>query len=257
MSELDRDDAQKRRAQDAEPPVIAADMPSVAQPIDEMLPGEESEEEVEELVSRKANGASLLVIVSRITGFGRTMAQANALSGALMSVASCYTVASTLPNALYELVMGGMLITSFLPVYLSVRGRLGREGAAAYASNLLSLILIIMGVLSVICLVFAVPIVWTQSAGADEAFDFDLAVWFFRFFAFEVILYGMSSVISGVLNAERDYLWSTAAPIVNNVITIASFTLYAFLVRGGIMGWPSTVRFSRSMRSILFRLYGQ
>ncbi len=118
MSELDRDDAQKRRAQDAEPPVIAADMPSVAQPIDEMLPGEESEEEVEELVSRKANGASLLVIVSRITGFGRTMAQANALLGALMSVASCYTVASTLPNALYELVMGGMLITSFLPVYL-------------------------------------------------------------------------------------------------------------------------------------------
>lgn len=201
------------------------------------IPGQESEEEVEELVSRKANGASLLVIISRITGFGRTMAQANALSGALMSVASCYTVASNLPNMLYELVMGGMLITSFLPVYLSVRGKLGRTGAAAYASNLLSLVLIVMGVLSVACLIFAVPIVWTQSAGADVAFDFELAVWFFRFFAFEVILYGMSSVISGVLNAERDYWWSTAAPIVNNVITIASFSLYAFLVKGGVVGW--------------------
>lgn len=201
------------------------------------IPGQESEEEVEELVSRKANGASLLVIISRITGFGRTMAQANALSGALMSVASCYTVASNLPNMLYELVMGGMLITSFLPVYLSVRGKLGRTGAAAYASNLLSLVLIVMGVLSVACLIFAAPIVWTQSAGADAAFDFELAVWFFRFFAFEVILYGMSSVISGVLNAERDYWWSTAAPIVNNVITIASFSLYAFLVKGGVVGW--------------------
>ena len=201
------------------------------------IPGQESEEEVEELVSRKANGASLLVIISRITGFGRTMAQANALSGALMSVASCYTVASNLPNMLYELVMGGMLITSFLPVYLSVRGKLGRTGAAAYASNLLSLVLIVMGVLSVACLIFAVPIVWTQSAGADAAFDFELAVWFFRFFAFEVILYGMSSVISGVLNAERDYWWSTAAPIVNNIITIASFSLYAFLVKGGVVGW--------------------
>lgn len=201
------------------------------------VPGQESEEEVEELVSRKANGASLLVIISRITGFGRTMAQANALAGALMSVASCYTVASNLPNMLYELVMGGMLITSFLPVYLSVRGKLGRAGAAAYASNLLSLVLIVMGVLSVACLIFAAPIVWTQSAGADAAFDFELAVWFFRFFAFEVILYGMSSVISGVLNAERDYWWSTAAPIVNNVITIASFSLYAFLVKGGVVGW--------------------
>ena len=178
------------------------------------IPGQESEEEVEELVSRKANG---------------TMAQATALSGALMSVASCYTVASNLPNMLYELVMGGMLITSFLPVYLSVRGKLGRTGAAAYASNLLSLVLIVMGVLSVACLIFAAPIVWTQSAGADAAFDFELAVWFFRFFAFEVILYGMSSVISGVLNAERDYWWSTAAPIVNNVITIASFSLLSLI----------------------------
>lgn len=202
---------------------------------------EESEEEVESLAARKANGASLLIIVSRITGFGRTMAQANALSGALMAVASCYTVASTLPNFLYELVMGGMLITSFLPVYLSVRRRLGRGGAADYASNLLSLVLLAMGALSVLCLVFAVPLVWTQSAGASADFDFDLAVWFFRFFAFEVMLYGASSVISGVLNAERDYVWSNAAPILNNVITIASFSIYAYLVNSGVMAWDQAL----------------
>ena len=203
--------------------------------------GEESEEEVESLAARKANDASLLIIASRITGFGRTMAQANALSGALMSVASCYTVASTLPNFLYELVMGGMLITSFLPVYLSVRRRRGHDGAADYASNLLSLVLLAMGAMSVLCLVFAVPLVWTQSAGASSEFDFDLAVWFFRFFAFEVMLYGASSVISGVLNAERDYVWSNAAPILNNVITIASFTIYAYLVNSGTMAWDQAL----------------
>lgn len=199
--------------------------------------GDETEEEVERLAARKANGVSFLVIISRITGFGRTMAQANALSGALMSVASCYTVAATMPNFLYELVMGGMLITSFLPVYLSVRKRLGNKGAAAYASNLLSLILLLMGALSILCLVFAEPLIWTQSAGASADFDFDLAVWFFRFFAFEVMFYGASSIISGVLNAERDYVWSNAAPILNNIITIASFSLYAFVVQKGIMDW--------------------
>lgn len=207
----------------------------------EALAGEETEEEVAQLAARKANGASMLVILSRITGFGRTMAQANALSGALMAVASCYTVAATLPNFLYELVVGGMLITSFLPVYLSVRKRLGAHGAAAYASNLLSLVLLVMGALSVLCLVFAAPLVWTQSAGANADFDFDLAVWFFRFFAFEVMLYGASSIISGVLNAERDYVWSNAAPIVNNLITIASFTLYAFVVQRGLMGWEQAL----------------
>lgn len=201
----------------------------------------ETEEEVESLAERRANGASLLIIISRITGFGRTMAQANALSGSLMAVASCYTVASTLPNMLYELVVGGMLITSFLPVYLSVRRRLGRKGSAAYASNILSLVLIFMAALSVLCIVFAVPLVWTQSAGASSDFDFDLAVWFFRFFSFEVLFYGASSIISGVLNAERDYVWSNVAPILNNVITIASFTLYAFVVRSGIMSWDGAL----------------
>lgn len=207
----------------------------------EAIEVEETEEEVEQLAARKANGASMLVLISRITGFGRTMAQANALSGALMAVASCYTVASTLPNFLYELVVGGMLITSFLPVYLAVRKRAGAQGAAAYASNLLSLVLIVMGVLSVLCFAFAVPLVWTQSAGASADFDFDLAVWFFRFFAFEVMLYGASSIISGVLNAERDYVWSNAAPIVNNIITIASFSIYSFVVKQGIMGWEQAL----------------
>lgn len=201
----------------------------------------ESEEEVEQIASRKANTASILVIVSRITGFGRTMAQANALSGALMAVASCYTVASTMPNFLYELVMGGMLITSFLPVYVSVRKRLGRQGAADYASNLLSLVVMLMGVMSVVSFIFAGPLIWTQSAGASSDFNFDLAVWFFRFFAFEIVLYGLSSIISGVLNAERDYFWSNAAPIVNNVITIASFSLYAYVVKSGILTWEQAL----------------
>lgn len=189
---------------------------------------EASDEELEKRAEKSSIMLSMLVVVSRITGFVRTSAQAWGLG--LTGLASAYTIATHLPNNLYELVTGGMLITSFLPVYVSVKKRLGREGASAYASNLLSIVFILMGVLTVLSLVFAAPIVWTQSAGAVENFDFDLAVWFFRFFACEVILYGLSSLISGVLNAEREYFWSNAAPILNNLITIASFGLYGYCV---------------------------
>ena len=85
-------------------------------------------------VGRSAAMMSALVILSRITGFFRTWGQAFALGVTVVS--SCYTVANNLPNQLYELVMGGMLITAFLPVYLSVKHRAGREGANKYASNL-------------------------------------------------------------------------------------------------------------------------
>ncbi len=179
-------------------------------------------------VGRSAAMMSALVILSRITGFFRTWGQAFALGVTVVS--SCYTVANNLPNQLYELVMGGMLITAFLPVYLSVKHRAGREGANKYASNLVSLVVIIMGVVALVGFVFAAQVVWTQSFGATDEFNSDLATYFFRFFVIEVVLYALSSILSGVLNAERDYLWSNAAPIFNNFVCTASFFGYAALV---------------------------
>ena len=178
----------------------------------------------EKTVGRSAAMMSGLVIVSRITGFFRTWCQALALGATV--AASCYTVANGLPNQLYELVMGGMLVTAFLPVYMSVKDRLGREGASDYASNLTSLVIILMGGISLLGFVFAGQVVWTQSFSANADFDFDLAVYFFRFFVIEVLLYALSTIFSGILNAERDYFWSTAAPIFNNIVTSASFLLY-------------------------------
>lgn len=188
----------------------------------------EEDAAVEKKAEKSSNIVSILVIIGRITGFFRTSVQAWAI-GAL-GLASAYTVANNLPNLLYELVMGGMLITSFLPVYMSVKSKLGKQAAADYASNLTSIVVLVMLVVLVLSLVFAAPIVWTQSAGATEGFDSELAIYFFRWFAIEVVLYALSSLISGVLNAERDYFASNVAPILNNVITIAGFLIYGFLV---------------------------
>lgn len=195
--------------------------------------------DVAERAERSSNMMSFLIIIGRITGFIRTTAQAWALG--LTGLASAYTVAAAMPNMLYELVVGGMLITSFLPVYVAVKKSLGRQGASDYASNLLSLVLILMGVLTVVSFACAAPIIWTQSAGAADDFDFALSVWFFRWFVCEIILYALSSIISGVLNAERDYFWSNAAPILNNVITISSFAIYGYLVNTAGVAWHDAV----------------
>ena len=185
------------------------------------------EDETATNVTRSAALMSVLVIISRVTGFFRTWGQAYALG--VTALASCYTVANNMPNQLYELVMGGMIMTAFLPVYLSVKKESGRAGANAYASNLLSLVLILMGAVTIVSFVLAGPIIWTQSFSASADFDAELSVYLFRFFVIEVVLYALSSIISGILNAERDYLWSNAAPIFNNVVCTASFVLYAVL----------------------------
>ena len=182
---------------------------------------------------KSSNMVSALIIVSRITGFMRTFMQAWAIGATML--ASCYTIADQLPNVLYELVMGGMLITSFLPVYIKVKGERGSQAASDYASNLLSFVMFAMIILAVLGFVFAAPVVWTQSAGATESFDFDLTVWLFRCFSVEIVLYALSSIFSGVLNAERDYLWSNIAPILNNFVIITAFLLFGLATQNGIL----------------------
>lgn len=177
-------------------------------------------------IGRSAALISFFVIISRITGFMRTWAMAFALGSTML--ASSYQIANNLPNMLYELVMGGMLVTAFLPVYVSVKNKLGRRGGDDYASNIMSIAFIVLGLVALICTVFAPALVFTQSFMSDQG-DMDDAVFFFRFFAIQIVFYGLSSIVSGLLNASRDYLWSSAAPIFNNIIVTATFVLYAFI----------------------------
>ena len=98
--------------------------------------------------------------------------------------------------------------TAFLPVYLSIKKKVGQDEANAYTSNLLSIVVVATGLVAVLGFFFAAEVVYTQSFSAGTDFDPTLAVYFFRFFVIEVMLYCFSTIFSGVLNAERDYLLS-------------------------------------------------
>lgn len=169
---------------------------------------------------------SVCTIISRITGFLRTWSMAYALGATFLS--SSYQIANNLPSMLYELVMGGMLTTAFLPVYLSVKKRLGKEQSSQYASNLLTLVVLALGVLSALCMVFPSQVIYTQSFYSDQSV-MGTATLFFQFFAIQIVFYGASSIISGLLNANRDYIWGAIAPVFNNVIVIAAFIAYAVI----------------------------
>lgn len=181
-----------------------------------------------ENVNTSAGVISICVLVSRITGFARTWAMAYALGSTFL--ASSYQVANNLPNMLYELVMAGILATAFLPVYISTKRRLGDKAGNEYASNLLTLVTLLLSIVSLIGILFPQVIVYTQSFYSDQE-HMGTATFLFQFFAIQTVFYGASSIVSGLLNANRDYLWSTIAPVANNLIVIASFLLYVVLAK--------------------------
>lgn len=149
-----------------------------------------------------------------------------ALGSTLLS--SSYQVANNLPNQLYELVCGGMI-----GCYRFAGIRFGEEEARAacgcwYASNLLTLV-VLLGAVSLLCMLFPSAVIYTQSFYSDQS-QMATSVFFFQFFAIQIVFYGCSAIVSGLLNASRDYLWSSIAPVANNLIVIVTFLAYSFVV---------------------------
>lgn len=185
--------------------------------------------EPEDATSTVGSSAALIsvcTLISRVLGFVRTWVMAFALGSTLLS--SSYQVANNLPSQLYELVIGGMIVTAFLPVYLSVKKKLGREGGNEYASNLLTIVVVLLGIVSALCIAFPSVAIYTQSFYSDQN-EMALSVFFFQFFAIQIVFSGATAIISGLLNANRDYLWSSIAPAAQSVVIIISFLLYAAL----------------------------
>lgn len=179
-------------------------------------------------VARSAATMSAMTLISRVTGFMRTWALAFALGNTFL--ASSYDTANNIPNMIYELIMGGVLSTAFLPVYLEVLAQHGRDRAWRYASNLINITLVVLGSIAVLATVFAPQFIWTQMFTV-EAQHRELATYLFRFFTIQIVVYGIGGVVSGILNAERRFLWPAAAPIFNNIVVIATLLIYPLIAR--------------------------
>src|ERR671917_2519581 len=143
-------------------------------------------------ILRSMLSISAATILSRATGYARWMAQAAVLATGL--VADAYTASILLPGLVYELFMGGILYSIFIPVLVDRITTHGEEDARRLTNALFTLVLPLMVILSLVGMVFAEPLVglatnW-QSADALSAASaertLDLAVLFFRIFILQM-----------------------------------------------------------------------
>ena len=186
---------------------------------------EKSSQDLERSVVKSTAGMTLATLISRVTGLVRTWAMAFALGNTLLT--SAYQVANNLPNVIYDLVAGGLLAAAFLPVLVQELERKGQDGFNRFGSNILNICLVLLGILSLLCIVFAGPIVFTQTFTVDQGGEVaTLATRFFQIFAIQLLFYGLGGVITGILNSRRSYFLTSIAPALNNVCVIIGFFAY-------------------------------
>ena len=167
---------------------------------------------------------SVATTLSRLTGFARTWAMAAALGAG--AIASAYNISNNIPNLIFELFMGGVLSSLFIPTFTDVRATQGDEAAWKFTSHMLNLAVLVLGIVAIVGTLLPAPFIWTQTfkmAPIDADVVRVPAQFLFRFFAVQVVIYGAGMVIQAVLNAQRKYIWTSLGPVFNNLVVISTF----------------------------------
>jgi putative peptidoglycan lipid II flippase len=161
-------------------------------------------------------------LASRFSGMLRTLVQAWAL-GAL-ALANAYNNANTLPNVVYNLVLGGILTSVIVPLIVSA-GKRDADGSEAYEQRMFTLITCALLGVTVLATIAAAPIVDIYR-GSIHGTQLHVMIIFAYFFIPQIFFYGMSSLIGAILNSRGSFAAPMWTPVVNNVVVIVILLLY-------------------------------
>lgn len=160
-------------------------------------------------------------LISRLTGFARIVLLAAMLGAAL---ASSFSVANQLPNLVAALVLEATFTAIFVPV-LARAERDDPDGGAAFVRRLVTLVTTLLLIATALS-VLAAPLLVRLMLGRNPQVNEPLTIAFAYLLMPQVLAYGLTSVLMAILNTRNVFGPPAWAPVVNNVVAIATLGVY-------------------------------
>ncbi|MFF5635338.1 murein biosynthesis integral membrane protein MurJ [Streptomyces sp. NPDC012825] len=166
-------------------------------------------------------------LVSRLTGFVRSLVITGALGAALLG--DTFTIAYTLPTMIYILTVGGGLNSVFVPQLVRAMKN-DEDGGEAFANRLLTLVMVALGAIVALA-VFAAPLLIRLMSNtiADDAAANSVAVTFARYCLPTIFFMGVHVVMGQILNARGKFGAMMWTPVLNNIVMIVTFGLFIWV----------------------------
>ncbi len=188
-------------------------------------------------MARSAAVMAVGTTLSRLTGLLRVVALFYAVG--FGPLADAYNLANTVPNIVTDLVLGGVLSATFVPVFVERLTRRRRDEAWEAISAVTTVSVIVIAVASVLFLVAAPFLVSALMAGnhtANADAERHVATMLLILFAPQLTAYLLIALATALLNARRSFAAPTFAPIVNNLLLVAMLVLFGTIARGITVG---------------------
>jgi len=175
--------------------------------------------------------------LSRVTGVLRLLALVYAVH--FRALADAYNLANTLPNVVHDVVLGGIVSATFVPVFVSRLARSAADEAWEAISAVTSITVIVIGVASLAMLVaspFIVDAITAFNHSAQAAVERSVATDLLVLFVPQVACYGCISLATALLNARRSFAAPTFTPVLNNLVLVAALVTFGVVVRNPTLG---------------------
>ena len=171
--------------------------------------------------------------VSRITGLARLIVFGIVVGQT--ALADAFDLANNVPNAIYELLLGGVLSASLVPLFVSLLdGDEDRDGIAAVWSVATSALVAITGLAWLASPQIFHLLSISPSATVDVETYRAAGTALTRIFVVQIFFYGVTALSSGLLNAQRRFFAAAWSPALANLVAIASFLVLAQVVDGDV-----------------------
>ncbi|MBC3193847.1 murein biosynthesis integral membrane protein MurJ [Pseudonocardia sp. C8] len=180
---------------------------------------------------RSSGMIAIASLVSRITGFVRNLALVAVLGLAVVN--DSYTVSNTLPNIVYEFLIGGVLTSVMIPVLVRAQAE-DADGGEAFTRRLLTVVGV--GLLAATVLAMAAAPLLTRlylGSGSSGQSNPELATAFAWLLLPQIFFYGVGALLGAILNSKQVFGPFAWAPVLNNLVVLVVLVVYV-LVPGEI-----------------------
>ena len=174
-------------------------------------------------------------VVSRGTGVLRVLVLTYVLG--ISPLADAFNLANTIPNMLYDIVIGGVVGATFIPVFIERLAHANNEDEAW--ESISSVVTVAVVILASATVIFLAAAPWLINA--FTAFDHvqltkdpqslaqqrHIATVLLRWFVPQLFFYGLLSIGGALLNVRRRFGAPMWVPIANNLVCIAVLIAFA------------------------------
>ncbi len=162
--------------------------------------------------------------------------------------ADAFMAASKLPTTLFDMVIGGVISASFIPIFNEILTRGDKTRAKTFSDKFITMIVLITLIIATVGIIFADPLMrfMAPEFGAETHV---LAVRLTSVMFPMIIFTGIAFSFVGILQSYGEYNIPSIISLVSNIAIILYFVLFG--KRFGVMGLAVTMVISWSLQVIV------